>query len=73
MIRPILIALASLFAFTACGSQEKAREEERIELEKNAQREAEIANKAITEMNRKMFGKRGATKKTNERLLLPNN
>ena len=58
------IYILSALLFTACGTRnaEQAREKERIELEERAQREAAAANKAITEMNRKMFSKRPASK-----------
>jgi hypothetical protein len=50
-------------ALPGCGSKEKeARERERMELEEKSRREAEAANKAITEMNRKMFGRKPADK-----------
>ena len=50
-------------ALPGCGSKEKeARERERMELEEKSRREAEAANKAITEMNRKMFGRKPAEK-----------
>ena len=46
-----------------CGSKEQeTRERERMELEEQSRREAEAANKAISEMNRKRFGRKPAEK-----------
>lgn len=59
-----IIYILSALLFTACGKHhaEQARQKERIELEKRAQREMEAANKMVTEMNEKMFRKRPASK-----------
>ncbi len=54
------IVVAALVAVGAvlvgCRSQEKATRE-RMDLEEQSRREAEAANKAITEINRKMFAR----------------
>ena len=59
------IAIAALFAVGAvlpgCRDQEKATRE-RMDLEEQSRREAEAANKAITEINRKMFARHPAEK-----------
>jgi Tfp pilus assembly protein PilE len=57
-----LIALAAIFA--GCGESRKdreARERARLEQEQQAERDAAKANKAITDMNRKMFGRMNAS------------
>jgi hypothetical protein len=58
------VALVAVCAALAgCSSKEKdARERERIELEEQSRRETQAANKAITEMNRKLFGRKPAAK-----------
>lgn len=58
MIRKASFALC-LF-LSACAPDRTEREKERLELERKAAREAEAANKAITEMNRRIFGKKNA-------------
>jgi hypothetical protein len=48
---------------TGCGSNEseaETRERERADLEERARMDAEAANRAITEINRRMFGKKSA-------------
>ena len=50
--------IALSLAVTGCGPSKAelaAKERERLELEERARREREVANKAITEMNKKMF------------------
>jgi hypothetical protein len=62
----IMVALVGVCAaLPGCGSKEKeARERARMELEEKSRRETEAANKAITDMNRKMFGRKPADKPT---------
>lgn len=58
----ILVAVLSL---TGCGPSKEelaAKERARIELEKQAQADAAKANKAITDMNKKMFSKMNASR-----------
>ena len=59
------IAIAALVAVGAvlpgCRSREEATRE-RLELEEQSRREAEAANKAITEINRKLFARQPAVK-----------
>lgn len=57
------IALAAVCVLLpGCGSKEQdTRERERMELEERSRREAETANKAITDLNRKRFGRKPAT------------
>lgn len=59
------IAIAALVAVGAvlpgCRDQEKATRE-RMDLEEQSRREAEAANKAITEINRKLFARHPAEK-----------
>ncbi len=54
------LALAAVCVLhPGCGSKEQeTRERERMELEERSRREAEAANKAITDMNRKRFGRK---------------
>lgn len=57
-----LIVLAVIFV--GCGESRKdreARERARLEQEQQAERDAAKANKAITDMNRKMFGRMNAS------------
>lgn len=55
VISGALVALTCALS-SGCGSKEKeAQERDRLELEEKTRREAEAANKAITEMNRSMF------------------
>jgi len=57
-----LIALAAVFI--GCSESRKdreARERARLEQEKQAERDAAKANKAITDMNKKMFGRMNAS------------
>lgn len=50
-------------ALPGCDSKAKtARERERIDLEEQSRREAEAANKAITDLNRKMFARKPTEK-----------
>lgn len=61
--RPVLCAVALLFVLVGCGpsaAERAAKERQRLELEAKSRREAEQANKAITDMNKKMFGKKPA-------------
>ena len=62
----VMVALVGVWAvLPGCSSKEKeARERERMELEEKSRREAEAANKAITDMNRKMFGRKAVEKTT---------
>ena len=54
-----LVLVVSCTAFPGCSSREKeARERARLELEEQSRREAEAANKAITGMNQRMFGRK---------------
>ena len=58
-----LVASVALAAFCVlhpgCSSKEQeTRERERMELEERSRREAEAANKAITDLNRKRFGRK---------------
>ena len=53
-------AASLVVLFTGCGPSKDelaARENARIEQEKQAARDAEKANKAITDNNKKMFGR----------------
>ncbi|MEO7700678.1 MAG: hypothetical protein ABIZ04_15760 [Opitutus sp.] len=57
----LLGAAVLIAALGACGpsnAERDANERARVELEKRAQREAAIANQAISDMNRKAFRKR---------------
>jgi hypothetical protein len=57
-----LIVLAVILA--GCGEsrrEREARERARLEQEQQAERDAAKANKAITDMNRKMFGRMNAS------------
>ncbi len=57
----IILSFALAFAFTGCGPSKAelaAKERQRLELEEQARRDAEKANKAITEMNKKAFGRK---------------
>lgn len=57
----VLALSAVCAALPGCGSKEKAaRERERMALEEQSRREAEAANKAITNMNQKMFARKPA-------------
>ena len=62
----IVAALALLVAGLAgCGPSKDelaARERARLELERQAQADAAKANKAITEMNKKMFSRMNASR-----------
>jgi hypothetical protein len=52
------VILSLAFAATGCGPSKAdlaAKEHERLELEERARLERDAANKAITEMNKKMF------------------
>ena len=54
-----LVLVVSCTAFPGCSSREKeARERARLELEEQSRRDTEAANKAITNMNQRMFGRR---------------
>jgi hypothetical protein len=49
----------SCTALPGCDSKKKeARERERLDLEDKSLREAQAANKAITDMNQRMFGRK---------------
>jgi len=56
-----LVCFALVFALGGCGASEKektaAKERARLALEEKQLRETEEANKAITNMNQKMFGR----------------
>ncbi|MBL9207343.1 MAG: hypothetical protein JNN01_19845 [Opitutaceae bacterium] len=57
----MLCLLALAFGFAGCGpskTERDAKERERRALEEKSREEAEQANKAITDMNKKMFGKK---------------
>jgi hypothetical protein len=49
----VLLALATV-ACSRFQAEREARERARLELEEKSRREAEVANKAITDMNRKL-------------------
>ena len=56
----IILTLVLSLLVTGCGpskAEREAQERARIELEEKTRREAEAANKAITEMNQNMFKK----------------
>lgn len=64
--KSIFYALVACFVvvLTGCGPSKDelaARESARIEQEKQAARDAEKANKAITDNNKKMFGRMNAS------------
>jgi hypothetical protein len=55
------LSFALALALTGCGPSKAelaAKERQRLELEEQARRDAEKANKAITEMNKKAFGRK---------------
>ncbi|MEO6994871.1 MAG: hypothetical protein ABI273_14785 [Lacunisphaera sp.] len=41
-----------------CGTNDADKERARLNLEEQARRETEVGNKAITDLNRRMFGKK---------------
>lgn len=54
-----LLLFACLGLLTGCGpskAERDARERERLRLEKQTQQDAQKANQAITDINKKMFG-----------------
>ncbi|MFA6960377.1 MAG: hypothetical protein WC205_06490 [Opitutaceae bacterium] len=56
-ILTLLLALSLPLLVTGCGpskAEREAQERARIELEEKTRREAEAANKAITDMNKKL-------------------
>jgi predicted component of type VI protein secretion system len=56
-ILTLLLALSLSLLVTGCGpskAEREAQERARLELEEKTRREAEAANKAITEMNKKL-------------------
>lgn len=58
-LTPSLFCVASLLAVTGCGESQaekmaKEKERQRIEAEEQAQRDIRKANKAITEMGKKL-------------------
>lgn len=60
---PVLLSciLALAFSLAGCGpsqAERDAKERERRALEEKSREDAERANKAITDMNKKMFGKK---------------
>jgi hypothetical protein len=56
---PVTVLIAVCAAVSGCGSKEReARERERMDLEEQSRRDAEMANKAITDLNRKMFARK---------------
>jgi hypothetical protein len=68
LIKPTSLLVGLIFAVfvTGCGDSQaekaaKERERQRIEQEKQAQIEAEKANKAITANNQKMFSRMNAS------------
>ena len=55
----VTVLVAVCAAVSGCGSKEQAaRERERMDLEEQSRRDAEAANKAITDLNRKMFARK---------------
>ena len=56
--------LLCLVVLSACGSDRAARDKARREEAERAARENEAAQKAITDMNRRMFGHRPPPKPT---------
>jgi hypothetical protein len=63
--RIFLVGLPLVFCVVGCGPSKEelaARERARLELERQAQADAAKANKAITEMNKKMFSKMNASR-----------
>jgi hypothetical protein len=61
--RPVLGVVALAFVLAGCGpsaAERAAKERQRLELEEKSRREAEQANQAITDMNKKMFSKKPA-------------
>jgi hypothetical protein len=57
----IVLLLASVCVLAGCGpskAERDARNKERLELEEKQRREMEAANKAITDMNKKAFGRK---------------
>ena len=58
--RTVVLVLVLIFG-TGCGpsaAERQALQRERLQLEETQRREAEAANRAITEMNKKMFGRK---------------
>ena len=58
--RTVMLLLALVFS-TGCGpsaAEREIRQRERLKLEETQRREAEAANRAITDMNKKMFGRK---------------
>jgi len=56
----LIFALSLTLLVTGCGpskAEREAAERQRLELEEQARRETEAANKAITDMNKNMFKK----------------
>ena len=57
----IILLLASVCVLAGCGpskAERDAKKQQRLELEEKQRREAEAANKAITDMNKKAFGRK---------------
>ena len=60
-IMAIVAGVTTLGLLAGCSpstAEREAKDRARLELEETSRREAETANKAITEINRKRFGKR---------------
>ena len=53
----IIVSLAAAF-LPGCSKNEKDKAHARLNLEEQAQRDAEQGNKAITDLNKRMFGKK---------------
>lgn len=73
-LRHVILTVSIVFGaqfFGGCGSKEEERarvekERARLELEEKARREGEVGNKAITDINRRMFGKKPVTPAADE-------
>ncbi|MFZ5495451.1 MAG: hypothetical protein ACOZE5_08975 [Verrucomicrobiota bacterium] len=58
-----MVGFLAALGLAGCGpsaAERAAQERQRLELEEKSRREAEQANKAITDMNKKVFGKKPA-------------
>ncbi len=56
----ILVLAGGLVGCGPSKTERDAKERERLELEEKSRKEAEQANQAITDMNKKMFGKKAS-------------